>query len=611
MVRGITTPRLASCLLFVAAAGALSPVDAAPRSGVNCRPLESRLEMMQELCVCQPCHLCEFSLTEGKCTLIPHPDMDLSDGSDVEIEQPFLEPTDWFLTKEEIARSRGGVPRDDLSVFTKGNQVTAFVASNEYFQSVYDDIESAGAGHRIFLTGWSVDEVPFKPQEDRTGKMTSFGMVFGKAIARGANFHALVWSNLLETEQNVQMRDYLHNLPHTEGAGKAHFMFDDRLVAAISSHHQKSVIIERDHDLVAYVGGVDLTSDRWDTIHHDQDVLRTEAGIQRIYNGWVDAHVRIVGPATKDVAANFLARWNSKTKASQDLLDDLMDFENPEHSELPVGLCGVDPEVDAAHTGPHNVQIARTFSCEYKNYEFAPKGERSIFEARIKAIRNAKNYIYIEDQYFVLVPQLLEELLKVLPRLQRIIVVVPRPDSSATLAGYEKFMFDNVEPIQKMYPNKFQFYTTKKSRSIYVHTKLVIIDDVYVTVGSANWNRRSMTSDSEIAANIIDDEHVQSPDGITVNKLARDFRIRKFVEKTGRTYEELDAMTFLEAADTLDLAAEEESTLIEPMELDEKFYFAAYSSESVREFVDAEDICIEPIEPVEPVEPIEPAKDEL
>ncbi|GAB9476672.1 hypothetical protein Gpo141_00013732, partial [Globisporangium polare] len=88
-------------------------------------------------------------------------------------------------------------------------------------------------------------------------------------------------------------------------------------------------------------------------------------------------------------------------------------------------------------------------------------------------------------------------------------------------------------------------------------------------------------------------ELVVTPEGITVNKLARDFRIRKFIEKTGRDYATLDAMTFLEAADQLDLAAQEPDTLIEPMELDEKFYFAAYNSEHVREFSDADDLCVE------------------
>ncbi|TYZ59108.1 hypothetical protein PybrP1_007499 [[Pythium] brassicae (nom. inval.)] len=588
----LSTPRAVAGLALLSL---WSTVATGSREGVHCRPLSSRFEMLQEMCVCQPCHLCEFSMTEGKCALIPTPGMDLSDGSDVQIDQPELDPTRWFLTGEELTMSRGGVPRDDLSVFTSGNEVTGFVASNEYFHAIYDDLEATGPEHRIFLTGWSVDKIPFKPHAelDPLGEVTNFGRVFGDAIARGANFHALVWSNLLETDQNVQMRDYLHGLPASGAGGKAHFIFDDRLAATTNAHHQKSVVIERQHDLVAYVGGVDLTSDRWDTIDHDQDALRTQTGIRRVYNGWVDAHVRLVGPATKDVAANFLARWNSNTKPSTDLLDDYLNFENPESTDLPAGTCGIDPDADARHAGSHNVQIARTFSCEYKNYEFAPRGETSIFQARIKAIRNAKNYIYIEDQYFVLVPKLLEELLAALPRLQRIIVVVPRPDSSATLGGYEKFMFDNVEPIQKLYPNKFQFYTTKKSRSVYVHSKLVIIDDVYLSVGSANWNRRSMTSDSEISANIVDDEHVVAPEGITVNKLARDYRIRKFMEKTSRDYATLDALTFLEAADLLDVAAQEEHTLIEPMELDERFYFAAFDSETLREFSDADDLCVE------------------
>ncbi|EEY57549.1 uncharacterized protein PITG_00107 [Phytophthora infestans T30-4] len=188
-----------------------------------------------------------------------------------------------------------------------------------------------------------------------------------------------------------------------------------------------------------------------------------------------------------------------------------------------------------------NVQIVRTFICQYKHYdEFAPQGENTLFQALIKALKNAKNFIYIEDQYFILVPELL--------------------DASG---GYEKYLFDMIAPIQKLYPNKFQIYTTKSSLNLYIHTKLVIIDDVFVTVSSANWNRRSMTSDSEMAANIIDEDSVDSPDGVTVLRTARDFRIRKFHEMTGLSYDELDAMTIIEAANQLDTAAADKSSIIE------------------------------------------------
>ncbi|KAJ0391806.1 hypothetical protein P43SY_010729 [Pythium insidiosum] len=385
------------------------------------------------------------------------------------------------------------------------------------------------------------------------------------------------------------MRDFMNALPKPSVGGPARFIFDDRLPKQTSSHHQKTFVLRRKNELVAYVGGIDPSSDRWDTAKHDQAELRRRAKIRRMFDGWLDAHVRIAGPAAKDVAANFLSRWNSKVKPSQDVLDDMLDFENPEYSALPA--------IDA--NGPlnlktgknHHVQITRTFSCKYRRYdEYAPRGEKSILASRLKAIRNAKNYIYIEDQYFVLVPELLQALMEVLPRLQRLIVVAQRTLDETKITGYEKYVFDMMEPIQRQYPNKFQFYTTKKSKKLYIHSKLVIIDDVYVSVGSANWNRRSMTSDSEINANIVDGEVVATPDGIQASKLARDFRVHKFMEISGRSYDEINGMRFLDAANTLDVAANDPTTILDVLEVQEKPSFVAFT-DLVRRQVDPDDKC--------------------
>ncbi|TYZ59109.1 hypothetical protein PybrP1_007500 [[Pythium] brassicae (nom. inval.)] len=564
---------------------------AATREAIDCRFLDNPMQMTLNLCICQPCHMCEFSFLHFGCELIEWPNMTHSDGSDVVVEQPVLDLADWFLSRDEITAARGGFPRDDLSVYTSKNRITTFAATNEYFHSLFQDVSATGAGDRIFLTGWSVADVPFEPEADPTGAWSGFETVFAAAVDRGAHFNALVWSNLLESQQNIQVRDFLNALPPSPNGGQALFVFDDRLSAQASAHHQKSVVLFRPgEDLVAYVGGVDLTYDRWDTIKHNNIFVRKRAGIQKGNNGWVDSHVRIAGPAARDVGANFLGRWNSKTLPSQDRMDYIMDFDNPPYEPLPP-LPEAPEAVAVERDGQHNVQIVRTFSCKYKNYEFAPNGEVTLFHARIKAIRNAKNYIYIEDQYFVLVPELLEELLNVLPQLQRIIVVVPRPETQAALAGYEKYMFDNVVPIQKRFPNKLQFYATKKSRQIYVHTKLVIIDDVYLSVGSGNWNRRSMTSDSEIGANVVDDEVTVNGDGLLVAKLALDFRLRKFSEHTGVKADVLRKMTFLEAANRFDDAAHDPLTTIEDLELIERPYFATYASDAVRQQIDSQDVC--------------------
>ncbi|KAG7382465.1 hypothetical protein PHYBOEH_010470 [Phytophthora boehmeriae] len=324
-------------------------------------------------------------------------------------------------------------------------------------------------------------------------------------------------------------------------------------------------------------------------MYHNATAIRDAADITFRNKGWMDASFRIHGPAAKEVANNFLARWNADLKPCQGLDDDLMDYANPDYDKL--------PPIDYASSnttsklGNKNVQIVRTFSCKYDHYkEFAPRGEQSIFKAHIKALRNAKNYIYVEDQYFVLVPELLDVLMEVLPNIQRLIAVVQPPFFSVKLSGYEKYLHEMIEPLKKKFPNKVQLYTTKTDLKIYIHSKLVLIDDVFATTGSANWNRRSMTSDSEMNANIIDEETVESPDGITVLKLTREMRVRKFQEMTGLSYEEVNAMTFIEAADQLKIAASDESSIMQYLDVKDNFYYNAFP-DFVREQADPQEYC--------------------
>ncbi|KAL4138433.1 hypothetical protein PRIC2_001939 [Phytophthora ramorum] len=116
--------------------------------------------------------------------------------------------------------------------------------------------------------------------------------------------------------------------------------------------------------------------------------------------------------------------------------------------------------------------------------------------------------------------------------------------------------------------------------------------DVDPTVGSANWNRRSMTSDSEIAANVIDGGTVESPDGVTVKKMARDFRIRKFQEMTGLSYDELDAMTFSESADKFEAAAQasDKVSILQHLKVEYHAYYIAIT-DIIRKVSDPQDTC--------------------
>ncbi|KAG3028047.1 hypothetical protein PC128_g13749 [Phytophthora cactorum] len=519
-----------------------------------------------------------------------------SDSPNVPVRQPFLDATDWFLTEADITASRGGVPRDGLAVHTTGNKVTSLTVPNEFFDATYDDFASTKAGDRILLSAWEVSLVPLKPDVDPTGATTGVHEMVAGVVERGGSFHIMGWSNILHRKINIEARDDINKIPASEINGaQALYIFDDRVRTMTSSHHQKSLVFavnsssSKTDQPIAYVGGLDFTNDRWDTIYHNNSAIRDAAGITYERKGWIDAHVRIHGPAAKDVANNFLARWNSNYLPCQGLDDDLLDYVNPTYKNLP--SLDYASSNTTAKLGKQSVQIVRTFSCKYKHYkEFAPYGENSLFQARLKAIKNAKNYIYVEDQYFILVPELLDALMEVMPKIQRLIVIVNVLEFKYRATGYEKYLYDMVSPFLKAYPNKFDLYTIKEKLNIYIHSKMMIIDDVYLSVGSSNWNRRGMTSDSEMNANIVDTDTIKSPDGVIVNKLARDFRIRKFQEMTGLSYDELDAMTLMEAFNSFEAAASDGSTILQHLEVPYHAYYLAFSN-FIRQNVDPQDTC--------------------
>ncbi|KAE9088249.1 hypothetical protein PF006_g25630 [Phytophthora fragariae] len=359
---------------------------------------------------------------------------------------------------------------------------------------------------------------------------------------------------------NIKARDAVNSIPKSSINGaKAQFIFDDR-VNLIASHHQKTLVIaasnssENDDQPVAYVGGS-------------------------------------ISPTTDGIPFTTTTQL-FVTQQTLRLDDGLLNFKNPPYEDLPP--LDYASSNTTSKLGNQSIQITRTLSCKYKHYkEFAPKGEISLFRARLKAIKNAKNFIYIEDQYFVLVPELLDALMEVMPKIQRLIVVTKEQTNAFANAGYIKYLYQNVEPIRSKYPNKFKIYSTKAELGLCIHTKLVIIDDVYLSIGSANWNRRSMTTDSELNADVVDGDTVESPEGVTVGKLPRDFRIRKFVEMTGLSYDELNAMTFVEAADQFAIAATsstKESTILATNVVKHHSYFFAIT-ETMRKLSDPQFTC--------------------
>lgn len=537
--------------------------------------------------------------------------------------QPELDPAAWLLSASEISAFRGGAERSDLQSASQGNAVLLFASSDKAFAAMFVDMEAtSGDDDCIWIAGWELSlKVPLvasagsKEQAEATTLETTLTRA---VLQRGVHVRVLLWASLFETDKVVEARDWLNALapppavpvPSTTASqptGSCVCVFDDRLPHHSSAHHQKMVVIKRQGRLVAYVGGLDITHDRWDTLAHDQSVLRRERGVYSGFEGWIDACSRLEGPAAQDVAATFSSRWNSKKPTCVDLDDTVLNFKSPPFARNVMPLKSFtttshSPSNDDDTSTTCHVQIVRTFSPHNPGLypEFAPKGELTLLHSRVKAIRQARNFIYIEDQYFFLMPQLMDALVEVLPRLLRVIVVIQRPTVSteALVAGYEKLVFQMAHPLLRQFPAKFKIYTTRESRELYIHSKVLIVDDVFVSIGSCNWNRRSMTSDSEIAANFVDIGAlvaVSQSQHIKVGRLARRFRLEKFAEKLGNklSAEKLDQMGLVESCELLDTAAREDTSpeaLLAVLDVDVKWEFALFPPTYTLMVVDPDDL---------------------
>ncbi|MGN6743840.1 MAG: phospholipase D-like domain-containing protein [Amnibacterium sp.] len=188
------------------------------------------------------------------------------------------------------------------------------------------------------------------------------------------------------------------------------------------------------------------------------------------------------------------------------------------------------------------MQLLRTYGVKRPPFPFAPHGERSIARAYVKAFANARSLIYIEDQYLWSkdVARVLADALRRNPALT-VIAVVPRyTDSEGPLEGPPTRIgqLEAVAMLRRAAPKRFGVFDVENAAGtpIYVHAKVCIVDDVWFTCGSDNFNRRSWTTDSELTCAVLDetrDERRTRADDSPAEaprRLARDLRIGLWAE---------------------------------------------------------------------------------
>ncbi|BBZ27470.1 phospholipase D/transphosphatidylase [Mycolicibacterium madagascariense] len=243
-------------------------------------------------------------------------------------------------------------------------------------------------------------------------------------------------------------------------------------------HHQKIVVVD---DAVAFCGGIDLTIGRWDTSAHlPADTRRHGPGDP--YGPRHEVAAAVDGPAAQLLAQQAHERWSAAT--GEALAKDIP-YASPWPEGLRPSLCDVE------------VAVARTLPALPQRTEV-----REIEALDLAAIAAAKDVIYLENQYFAsrsiavaIAARLREEdgpeVVIVLPRSSESRLEVESMDSARERLVRLLRAADLHGRLGIYWP------AAGGGVSVYVHSKIIVIDGRLLRIGSSNFNNRSLGFDSE------------------------------------------------------------------------------------------------------------------
>jgi len=169
-----------------------------------------------------------------------------------------------------------------------------------------------------------------------------------------------------------------------------------------------------------------------------------------------------------------------------------------------------------------------------RTYAFARSGEFTILDAYLRALRSAEHLIYLENQ-FLWSPEVTEVLIDKLRTPPdpdfRVVLVLPRKPSNGadTTRGQLGRLLDADDGNHRLVAATLASHDGATSSSVYVHAKLAIVDDRWLSVGSANLNEHSLFNDTEV--NVVTDDPA----------LARDTRLRLWSEHLQRPLADVTA----------------------------------------------------------------------
>lgn len=381
------------------------------------------------------------------------------------------------------------------STIVRADRAALMVDGMEYFAALRSAMLQAK--RTIVLVGWDLDsQVDLAPQlhdgsgVDADGVPTQLKALLEYLIERTPELEVrlLLWDF---TPLFVREREPLPvvNLELTTSS-RVQLQLDDALPFG-ACHHQKFAVVD---DAIGFCGGLDVTRERWDTSEHTPNDPRRISPKGGIYAPFHDTHMAVTGPAARALGDLARKRWQAVCPDSIPEVEAVgsiwpEDLE-PQFTDIDVGLSLTEPSLNGK---PALRQIETLYA---------------------RAIRKAERLVFIENQFLTapVVAKALTERLQEQPELEAVIITPAVQETwleTKSMGGGRRMFRAQLEEsgvtdrVTLVAPETRAADGSKAS--VMVHSKLMIVDDSFLTVGSANLNRRSMRFDTEANLALVGD----------------------------------------------------------------------------------------------------------